>query len=51
MMPFEVERCPLKLASRMVALSLLLLWSVMSEWGIATQVGAEVRLEVVETEE
>jgi hypothetical protein len=50
-MRFEVERRPRKLASSVVALSLTPLWSVMSEWEVATRLGAEVRPEVVETEE
>jgi hypothetical protein len=50
-MRFEVERQPWKLALSVMVSSLTPLWSVMSEWEVATQVGAEVRPEVVETEE
>ena len=47
----EVERRPRKLVSSAAASSLTLLCSVMSECGVVTRVGAEVRPEVVETEE
>ncbi len=40
-----------KLAARVVVSSLHASWSVMSAWGVATQVGAEVRPDVIEPEE
>ena len=50
-MRFEVERGPRKTALSMVVSLLTPLWSVTSEWVVVIQVGAEVRQEVVETEE
>ena len=50
-MRFEVERQARKPASSNVASALLVLWSVMSMWGEATRVGAEVRPEAVEAED
>ncbi len=50
-MRFEVERRPRKLASSVVASLLTPLWSVTSEWEVATRVGAKVRPDVVKTEE
>ena len=48
-MRFMVESDFLKLASSIVASSLLALWSVMSLVGEETRVGAEVRPYVAET--
>ena len=50
-MRLVVESDFLKLESSVVASSLPVLWSVMSEFGESTRVGVEVRPEVVEAEE
>ena len=51
LMRFEVERQAQKPAERVVASLLHTLWSVISACGVATQVGAEVRPDVVKTED
>jgi len=50
-MRLVVESDFLKLESSVVASSLPVLWSVMSEFGESTRVGVEVRPELVEAEE